>query len=82
MSPDGTASWVTFSVFSHGVMNRDSDCRPSMYLCRVYKYLDIIWLSFWLKYEFYLIYASECKTRCGLGGTVTNNGSADTTEMQ
>lgn len=24
----------------------------------------------------YLIYASECRTRCGLGGTVTNSGSA------
>lgn len=36
MSPDGTASWVTLRVFSHGVMNRDSDCKPSMYLRRVY----------------------------------------------
>lgn len=28
------------------------------------------------KPSMYLMYASECNTRCGRGGTVTNNGSA------
>lgn len=29
-----------------------------------------------IKLNIHFIYASECKTRCGLGGTVMNNGSA------
>lgn len=53
-STAGAVARVAFNVFSHGVVNRVSFCKFSMYL----------------------MYASECKTLCGLGGTVTNRGSA------